>query len=144
MRVTYSDSFLWHVCMSDKMDWDYKTHWHVHNFFTFSGIGTKCHYDTHCIENAFCRHQLMCFCKKDYYPSDDHWTCIGERISIFFLSQRDFLKFFNSKSNKIHPRVAPNFCHKLSFSRRKHLITKWNYGRDFVVNLLRLPGYRQR
>lgn len=49
------------------------------NCFIFAGIGAKCHYDSHCIENAFCRHQLVCFCKKDYWMmSDDHWKCKGE------------------------------------------------------------------
>lgn len=79
------------------------------NSFSFSfrlscmlleGVGAKCHYDNECIPSksfirtlfyvnscnildSYCRHQLMCFCKKDYYAvSEDQWSCKGESIQL--------------------------------------------------------------
>lgn len=52
--------------------------------FFFSGVGTKCQYDSHCIENAFCRHQLLCICKKEFRViSEDNWSCHGMKNFLF-------------------------------------------------------------
>lgn len=62
---------------------------------SFLGVGAKCHYDSHCIENAFCRHQLLCFCKKDYWVmSNDHWNCRGK----LFILKLSHLKALRSLS----------------------------------------------
>lgn len=50
----------------------------------YQGVGAKCHYDSDCIENSFCRHQLLCFCKKEFWVmSDDHWNCKGMIQTVF-------------------------------------------------------------
>jgi hypothetical protein len=42
------------------------------------GVGAKCQYDSHCIEKAFCRHQLVCFCKREHWMvTEDNWRCHG-------------------------------------------------------------------
>lgn len=64
------------------------------------GVGSKCHYDNECIPSesfiktlfyvnfcnildSYCRHQLMCFCKKDYYAvPEDQWSCKGESVQL--------------------------------------------------------------
>lgn len=48
------------------------------NFVLGYEVGAPCNYDSDCfIENAFCRNQQVCECKRNFLPSEDHQMCIA-------------------------------------------------------------------
>uniref|UniRef100_A0A1B6DS60 EB domain-containing protein n=1 Tax=Clastoptera arizonana TaxID=38151 RepID=A0A1B6DS60_9HEMI len=41
-------------------------------------IGAPCEYDVNCyVENAFCRNQQVCECKKNFIPTEDRQICLA-------------------------------------------------------------------